>query len=366
MGMLYKRGNVFWVKYYVNGRPVYESTKTGKQKEADRFLKDREGRVVMGAPALPRLERLRFAETAEALLEHYRVTGSRNLRDVTTKLKPVRAFFDLYRLVSIDVASVTKYVNQRQAAGLSNGTINRELSILGKALRLAQERGQLLRLPKIHLLKEADPRSGFFEREDFERVRRHLADRPDLQAAVTIAYTCGWRMQSEVLALTLSNIDLTAGTIRLDPGTTKNGEGRLVHLTPDVSRVVVEQLERVKGLSRQLNRVIPYLFPNPIPGRFQGERLQNFRKAWETACKRAGIPGMLKHDFRRTAVRNLVRSGVPEVIAMKITGHKTRSVFDRYNIVSEADLREAASKLYSYNTVTNPIGGADTTLVSVR
>lgn len=82
MGMIYKRGKVFWIKYYSGGKPIRESTGTSKQKQAERLLKDREGRVAIGAPALPQLERIRFAKIADALIEHYRVTGERQLRDV--------------------------------------------------------------------------------------------------------------------------------------------------------------------------------------------------------------------------------------------------------------------------------------------
>ena len=352
MGMIYKRGEVFWIKYYSGGKPIRESTGTAKQKQAERFLKDREGRVAIGAPALPRLERIRFAEIADALMKHYQVTGDRQLRDVQVKLKPVRACFDHQRLVAIDQASLTTYIATRQAAGLSNGTINRELALLGKALRLAEERGQMLRVPRIHLLQESAPRSGFFERSDFECVRKQLAERPDLQVAISLAHALGWRMQSEVLQIHLSQVDLAAGTLRLEPGTTKNREGRTVYLTPELIPLVREQIERVTALSRTLNRVVPYLFPNPRKGRFQGSRLRDFRKAWLTACKRAGLIGMLRHDFRRSAVRNLVRSGVGETVAMKISGHKTPSVFDRYNITSDADLREAARKLHGHNTGT--------------
>lgn len=352
MGMIYKRGEVFWIKYYSGDKPIRESIGTSKQKQAERFLKDREGRVAIGVPALPRLERIRFAEIAEALIEHYQVTGDRQLRDLQVKLKPVRACFDHQRLVAIDQASLTAYVATRQAADLSNGTINRELALLGKALRLAEERGQLLRVPRIHLLQESKPRSGFFERADFERVRKYLAKRPDLQVAISFAHALGWRMQSEVLQMQLSQVDLAAGTLRLELGTTKNREGRTVYLTPELIPLVSEQIERVKTLSRKLNQVVPYLFPNPRKGRFQGSRLRDFRKAWLTTCKKAGLVGMLRHDFRRSAVRNLVRSGVGETVAMKISGHKTRSVFDCYNITSDADLREAARKLHGHNTGT--------------
>jgi integrase len=198
-------------------------------------------------------------------------------------------------------------------------------------LRLGYERDKVAKLPKIHKLTEATPRAGFFERADFEAVRRTL--RPDLQLAVTIAHSYGWRMQSEVLTLGLSQIDLSAGTMRINPGGSRTGEGRIVYLSSEIKRMLEEQIERVRALSRTLGLVIPYLFPHLSKGRLQGERIRDFWKSWTSACKSAGMVGMLRHDLRRTTARNLIRSGVPEVVSMRITGHRTRAVFDRYNTV---------------------------------
>src|SRR5262249_7888691 len=209
-------------------------------------------------------------------------------------------------------------------AGVSNGTINRELAILIRMLRLAYENGKLFRLPVIRKLKEAAPRAGFFEREQYEAVRRRL--RPDLRVAVTIAYTFGWRMRSEVLRLERRHLDLEAGTLRLDAGMTKNDEGRMVYLTPGLVPLLGEQLERVRVVERKTGAIIRYLSPYMGGCQRIGQRRRDFRKAWIKACERAGSPGMLRHDFRRTAVRNMVNAGVSERVAMTVTGHKTRSV----------------------------------------
>ena len=255
---------------------------------------------------------------------------------------------------AVEVEDLTKTFGDFTAVDALNFTVERGevcgllgpngagKSTLIRMLRLGYEREKVAKLPVIHKLTEAPPRAGFFERADFEAVRRTL--RPDLQLAVTIAHSYGWRMQSEVLTLGLSQIDVSAGTMRINPGGSKTGEGRIVYLSSEVKRMLEEQIERVRTLSRTLGRVIPFLFPH-LNGRLQGQRIKDFRKSWASACKAVGLSGMLRHDLRRTAARNLIRSGVPEVVSMRITGHRTRSVFDRYNIVSPADLQDAARKM---------------------
>jgi integrase len=346
MGSLYKRGTIWWIKYYANGRPIRESTGMEKETEARRILKEREGRVAIGQPILRRVDRIAYEEAAQDIRRHYRTTGSRDLEEAEHRLRHLDDFFVGKRIAAICPADITAYVAQRQEENASNGTINRELAVLNKMLRLAYENNKLLRLPVVRKLKEGAPRQGFFEREQFEAVSRHL--RPDLQVAVSIAYTLGWRMQSEVLTLERRQVDLNAGTLRLEPGTTKNDEARIVYLTPSLKLLLAAQDERVRTLEHRLGRIIPHLFPY-LKGRHCGSPIKDFRKAWKTACLKAACPGMLRHDFRRTAVRKMVNVGVPERVAMTVTGHKTRSIFDRYHIVSPADLQEVARKLTGTN-----------------
>jgi integrase len=364
-GCLARLRKTWWVKYYVKGRPIREGTGTEKNTEAERFLRDREGRGVNGQPVLPRVDRILYEEAAEDLRTHYKTTGERHLTEAGWRLTHLEACFCTKRIAGIGPADVKRYIAARQAEGASNGTVNRELAVLGRRLRLAYENGKLMRLPLIHKLKEAAPRSGFFERSQVEAVKRHL--RPDLQVAVRIAYAFGWRMQSEVLTLQRSQVDPNACTIRLEPGTTKNDEGRLVYLTPELVDLLKAQDERVQMLEMRLGRRVEWVFPY-LGGEHKGKRIQDFRKAWKTACREAILEGlegeerakreaellaspeqsllkMLRHDFRRTAVRNMVNRGVPERVAIKITGHKTRAVFDRYHIVSPGVLQEAARKL---------------------
>jgi len=342
MGSLYKRGNVWWCKYYVNGRAVRESTGKQKEKEAEQLLKVKEGRTAAGLPALPRADKIRYEEAAADLRQHYETSGDRNLTEADGRFKHLAAFFTGYRLAGISAAEATAYVAMRQSQQASNGTINRELAVLHRMLKIAFENGKLMRMPVIRKLKEAAPRQGFFERDEFLAVRKHLS--ADLQVAATIAYTFGWRTQSEVLTLERRQVDLKGGTLRLEPGATKNDDGRVVYLTPELRALLTAQLERVDELTKQTGSIIPHVFPH-LYGRHRGRRRTDYRKAWATACKRAGVPGMLRHDCRRTAVRNMVNAGVPERVAMKVTGHRTRSVFDRYHIVSPGDLQEVAQRL---------------------
>jgi integrase len=157
-------------------------------------------------------------------------------------------------------------------------------------------------------------------------------------------------MQSEVLTLERGQVDLEAGTLGLEPGSTKNEDGRVVYLTPELKSLLAAQIERVRALERETGQIVPYLV-----GQHRGKRMQDFKKTWKAACEKAGCLGMLRHDFRRTAVRNMVNLGVPERVAMKVSGHRSRTVFDRYHIVSPGDLQGVARKLTGTTMVTIPV-----------
>lgn len=160
---------------------------------------------------------------------------------------------------------------------------------------------------------------------------------PDyLKGFVTFGYKTGWRV-SEVTGLTWNQVDLDNGIVRLEPGETKNDEGRTVYLDDEL-----QEIFNLQGKVRK--NLLPYVFLNEKGT----DKVKRFDKSWKTACKDAKIGKKLFHDFRRTAVRNMVRSGIPEGVAMKISGHKTRSVFERYNIVNDCDLQLAAQRQEHY------------------
>jgi integrase len=267
---------------------------------------------------LPHADRIRYDEAAADLRQHYEATGTRGLEEADYRLAHLKAFFTGRRLASIEPADAAAYVAKRQAAAVSNGTINRELAVLNRMLRLAYENGKLLWLPVIRKLKEAAPCEGFFEREAFLAVRRKLSE--DLQVAVTIAYTYGWRMQSEVLSLDRRQLDLAAGTLRLDPGTTKNDDGRLRVPHPR-GEGAPERPARARGGPAEATRP-DHPVPVPVSSRPPAGRgaTEGLPEGLGDGAHGRGNAGMLRHDFRCTAVRNMVNAGVPERVAMKVTG----------------------------------------------
>ena len=341
MGQLRKRGSVWWIRYYREGRRHEESAHTDKYDEAARLLKVREGDVAKGAPLSAKIGRLRFEDASKDLETDYQVNGLRSYANLKSTIidGALEPWFRGRRMASLSTADIRAYVAHRQADGYANGTINRELSALKRMFTLAIQAGKLLARPHIPMLAEDNVRQGFFEREQFEAVRHRLA--PMYQGIVTIAYYTGWRINSEILKLEWRQIDRAAGVIRLEPGTTKNRDGRMFKYAE-----LEEVRAAVEGLWARHEALEAGGILTPLVCcRRRGQAVQTFWKRWKTACVAAGCPGRIPHDFRRTAVRNLNRAGVPETVAMKITGHKTRSVFDRYDITSEEDLAEASRKL---------------------
>jgi integrase len=343
MGSLRQRGRIWWIKYYREGRPFEESARTDKYDEARDKLKRIEGDVARGVPMTAKIGRLRFEDAAADLVTDYRINGKRSIGHVERNVKYLKTQFGSRRLAELTGADVRRYVEHRQKDGYANATINRELAALRRMFTLAVDAGKLIAKPKIKMLSENNARQGFFEREQFVSVLGHLS--APLQAVATFAYYTGWR-RSEILGLDWQRVDRTARIVRLDVGTTKNKDGREFHYgaLADVRTMLDAQWTAHEAL-RKAGTLCPSVFQ-----RFGGKAVKSFRKAWITACKAAGCPGRIVHDFRRTAVRNLERAGVSRSVAMKVTGHKTEAVYRRYAIVSSGDLADAGRKLQAMTT----------------
>jgi integrase len=332
---------IWWIKYQVGGRPQCVSSGSDKKKVAEDLLKDREGDVVKGMPITAQVGKIRFEEAADDLLNDYRTNKKRSLKTITLRIeKHLKPFFGGRRMTAIGTALARAFVARRQEAGASNAEINRELIALKRMFTLAVQGGKLMTRP----LKENNVRKGFFEPEQFQSVKNHLP--VHMRAIVEFAHVTGWRTPSEILPLEWRQVDLKAGEVRLDAGTTKNGEGRTFPFTNELRRLLEEQQKIADRLQRETGTIVRHVFCY-TSGQKAGRRIteSGFNKAWRKARVAAGCPGRIPHDCRCTAVRNLVRAGVPERVAMQLTGHKTRAVFERYNIVSPGDLRDAARRL---------------------
>jgi len=280
-----------------------------------------------------------FRAAVRDVLDDYRMNRRRSLRDVERHVRlHLGPFFGRRRLTAITTADVRRYVLRRQKEGARNATINRELAVLSRAFSLAIAAGTVPSRPHLALLREDNARRGFFEAEEFAAVRRRLP--PDLADFVSFLHLTGWRWRSEAARLRWTNVAFDAGEVRLEPGTTKTGEGRVFPFTADLRALFERRRAVARERERELGRVVPHVFTRP-----NGAPIGSFNKAWATACRAAGVPGRVLHDFRRTAVRNLVRAGVPERVAMQLIGWKSRQMLDRYHIVNAGDLIDAARKL---------------------
>jgi integrase len=322
---------MWWIVYFHRGKRYRESTGLrGKRNEAAarRILRAKTGEVVQGT--FQPEAKITVNQITEEFEKDYRLRGGRQFVKLHSHLKPVVAALGHLKAQDLTERRIDTYIEKR-LQHVSAATINREMQPLGQALRLAHSRQLIKRVPNIRLLKEQNVREGFFEYDELAEMITHLPEY--LRDFVWFGYYSGWR-KGEIAGLEWRDVDMQARVIRLRPEMSKTSEGRVLALEGPLW----DLLKR-----RWAGRDFRYVFHR------DGLPIGDFRKAWGTACRKAGIKRIF-HDLRRTAVRDMIRAGVPERVAMSVSGHKTREIFDRYNIVNESDLRDALRKTHLFRT----------------
>ena len=372
-GRIFLRGNIWWVQFYDRGAQIRESTGETDEKKAGRYLRRRLGEVATGTRRDTR--RITYEDLRASLYGDYEVNSRKSLRrDAEGKpllhtVTRLDRFFSGYRVAEIDADLIRKFIADQQGRGLSNGSINRSISALRRMFNLARQDDKIRVAPHFPMLKESAPRQGFFERGQYDALSGALPDY--LRLPVAMGYFTGMRA-GEIFSLRWDQVDLLSESINLRAGETKNDAARTVPIVPQLRALLLEQRAKRQP-------ACPY-----VCFRFDrcghAAKIGSFRKVWQSRCVKLGLGkmhpvidskgeplcagprgprskpkpkmryiGMIFHDLRRTGIRNLVRAGVPERVAQQISGHRTRSVFERYNIVSANDLVEAGRKLAGFH-----------------
>jgi integrase len=342
-GCIYQRPghDARWhLKYYdARGKPHYESAATCA--DAERLRRRRLGEVAQGRRLVGReRERTTFDDLERFIVDDYRLRGRKSLDSVCQSFRALRRVFGGRRASDIGYEDLTRYAADRGAAP---ATVRRELVLLHRAFVLARRAGRVAEVPSFPTITVDNARGGFFELDAWRAMRVHLA--PHLQDACDCLYLTGWRVM-EVLSLRWADVDIERGWITLPGRATKNGRARTFPFRdfPDLAELLERRRALTDAAQRAGARIVRWVFHDAGEPLFGADRRpkRSFRRAWWRACAAAGQPGRLLHDFRRTAVRNFERAGVPRAAAaMALVGHKTESVYRRYDIVSERDLTDA-------------------------
>jgi integrase len=317
-GQLFKRpgSRNWWIAYCVDGAEYRQTSRSSDQQVAETFLKQKLAeKTAHKAGLIPFVgpQRMTVNELLDDLLADYRIRGLKSVTETHYHTRALRRHLGSVTAGEMTTARIRGYIATRLDEGRSNATINREIAALRRACNLAHEGGQLHKAPTFPTLAERNTRRGFFKWSDMEQVVQFLPDY--LQDLARFAFLSGWR-RGDITGLTWAMVDRDQRMITLP--TTKNDDARLLALEGELWDII-ERRYAERGL-------VPWVFHR------YGQRIKTFYKAWKAACDAAGLPGRHFHDFRRSTVRTLTRAGVPDKVAMDMTGHRTRSVFDRYNI----------------------------------
>jgi integrase len=333
-GSIFQRGRVWFIQYYWRGERRRESSHSYDRERAEQLLHKRLGEIATGRYLGIVADQATIGDLIDLVIEDYKF---RKLRSVSVVEWRANAHLEHLRklpAMRFNASEVKRYVAGRRAEGAGDATINRELAIIRRGFTLGKQGDPPLvaSVPYIPKLEEDNVRQGFLEPEQYERLLEELP--PRLKALFVCAYHVGTR-KGELRKLQWSQVDFESALINLTARQTKGKTARLLPVYGAMERWLRKQLE---GRPPECPWVF-YHHGKPVGAQLRG---------WREACDRAELPGLLFHDLRRSAVRNMKRAGVQDKVAMQISGHKTRAVFDRYNIIDEGDLGDAAKKLNEY------------------
>ena len=343
------KGSPFWYAqvYDANGRQYKVSTKcraecrtkmeTKASREiAEQFLEQLRLQKTSGTLKQTFSERdYRYEDMRGLLLADYRRSHNRSLlktadgTETISGLKHLDAFFKGYRASGITIEELNNFVEKRLEDGANERTVNRNLALLRRMMNLAKQHDKITRVPHFPMFSElGNEREGFVSLWQFEQIRAYLPSH--LHRIATFMNDTGIRL-GEAKKIKWERVDLGRGkhgAIVLPRQHTKNKRPRIVPLSPEVSAWL-----------RNMPRKDPVFDAT------------NLRKEWKKAATAAGLGNILVHDLRRSGVRNLRLAGNSEKIVMEISGHRTRAVFDRYNIVDDVDQLTAMDKLVEFQQV---------------
>lgn len=357
-GRIWQIGPIWWVQYYAHGQQVRESSGSRKKTVAEKLLAKRLAEKKAGVLRTGGAARVRYEQMRDGLYVKYRNEGRRSLKrlkDGTEYVGGVRThldgFFAGWRASEISTHELRRFVDKRLAEGAEKGTINGSLALLRSMFNVAWKDGLLRRddVPYFPMFPPSKPRDIRLDPSEF--VRLHAALPAYLKAPARLAYYNGLRRE-EIFGLKWADIDWHAEVIRLSGKVTKSGEPRMTPIPEPV-------LADLKALFPKRTPELGFVFEH------DGQRIGDFRKTWRTALERAKLADkFVFHGLKYCAASNLTSAGVPQVLAQRITGHATASIFKRYNLASEEDMIEAGRKMTLY--VENGVKKGQTTETEVE
>lgn len=384
-GGLINVGGVWYMLWRHHGKQFRKSTGEVVKERAKRALQRKIDEIRDGGPVVPDPDRIRYADLRALYVQDCQDQELKSRRwdsdgeiYFASSLKHLDAFFSGWKVSEITVDAINEFKAARQKAGAANGTINRSLAALRRMFKLAIEQSKIKYTPAIKMLyepKRVSPRQGFLEIPDYQKLFDTLP--PYIRPLLAMGFYTGMRL-GEIIGLKWHQVKLSdaAGEshIELSAEDTKNSEPRIVPLIDGLPEML-ENIRRNNPKASGTDFVFLTATGHPI------RSASSFIKPWRTACIKAAIRtklngkgvvshfskgpkccpycsaenvekgtwvGFIFHDLRRSAVRNLTQAGVPRSLAMKITGHKTESVFERYNITTTQDVQDAGARVEQY------------------